>query len=277
MPLRSVWIALLGVALLATTLSAAPPTNWRKDYNAALAEAQRLNRPLLIHFYAADCGPCVTMERTILHHADVEQRLAEKLVGVSINVSEQERVRQMFGVQSWPTDIIIDPTRPAQIATSKGARSVVDYCHTIDTAVTWYQRIHPVAASPVAKPTPEAGPQLIGYSPVTLLRDKKWIKGTSQFSVQFEKHTYHLCSADEVKIFNASPDLFVPQFRGYDPVVIWDKKQHVPGSTRFAAFYDDQLYLFETKENRDQFKQTPDRYLATRIVLDPDLIDTVIR
>ena len=47
--------------------------------------------------------------------------------------------------------------------------------------------------------------------------------------------------------------------------------------TRFAAFYDDQLYLFVNKENRDRFKETPDRYISTRVVLDFDLIETVTR
>lgn len=274
MPLRSAWIAVLSITLLASISWAAPPTNWRSDYAAAYKEARTLNRPLLIHFYSSDCGPCVTMERTTLHHADVEQRLAEKLVGVSINVSNNENVRAQYKVNGWPTDIIIDPLLNERIAESGGMRSAADYTQSIDTAVDWYHRVH-------ARPTPPAPKspalQLGGYCPVTLLRDKKWVKGNPQLTITHEKQVYNLSSPEAVKLFQAGPEQYVPQFRGYDPVVIWDKKQHVLGSTRYAAFYDDQLYLFESQENRDQFKQTPDRYLSTRVVLDPDLLETIIR
>ena len=47
----------------------------------------------------------------------------------------------------------------------------------------------------------------------------------------------------------------------------------VPGSVRFGAFYDEELFLFATAENRATFKQNPDRYTRTRVVQHIDEID----
>ena len=69
----------------------------------------------------------------------------------------------------------------------------------------------------------------------------------------------------------------MPRFLGCDPVVVWDSDRAIRGLTKFAAFYDDELYLFSTAENRDTFKAKPDTYIRTRIVLQPDEIETVVR
>ena len=39
----------------------APHDGWLTDFDAALAEAQELKRPLLIHFYTDWCPPCRRM------------------------------------------------------------------------------------------------------------------------------------------------------------------------------------------------------------------------
>ena len=51
----------------------------------------------------------------------------------------------------------------------------------------------------------------------------------------------------------------------------------VLGSTRYAAFYDNELYLFVDDINRKAFKRSPDNYVRTRVVLNVDQIETVTR
>ena len=70
---------------------------------------------------------------------------------------------------------------------------------------------------------------------------------------------------------------YAPRFLGCDPIVIWESDRAVLGSTRFGAFYNDQLYLFTSDQNRQSFKQDPDRYIRTRVVLRVDEIEHVIR
>ena len=47
----------------------------------------------------------------------------------------------------------------------------------------------------------------------------------------------------------------------------------IPGSTKFGAYFDGALYLFETAESRSEFKKAPMRYVKTRHVLNADEIE----
>lgn len=287
MPLRTA-SGFAAWCLLATWALAAGP--WMSDFEKARAEAMRLQRPLLIHFYSDACVPCVHMEQNVLHKAPVEEYLSQKIVAVSINVDHHLELAKRFQIDRWPSDVIVDPASGRRLTTSTGPKPVGDYCTMIEKGLAWYQVPKPAPVPvPVPKPTPVPAPTppvysaqnllIDGYSPVSLLKDKKWIKGTEQFAVQHEGMWYLLVSADEVKTFQAKPAKYAAQFLGCDPVLLWETPQYpaVRGTTKFAAFYDDQLYLFSNKENRDTFKQSPDKYISTRVVLDLDLIETVTR
>ncbi len=296
MPLQSVLSGVLTWCLLAGTLAAAPPA-WKTDFDAARVEAQRLQRPLLVHFYSDSCAPCVQMEQNVLHTVPVEEYIRGSLVAVSVNVDHHSELQKRFSVNRWPCDFVLDPSGSRRLVTSTGPRSVADYRQMLEKAVTWNTQLQarqtkpaPDTAVGLVAATPDKTPPLPpafnktkllldGYSPVSLLNDKKWTKGTEEFAVDFEGQWFTLMNAAEVKAFRAKPENFVPQFMGCDPVLLWESPQvpAVRGVTRFAAFYDDQLYLFSSKENRDRFKESPDRFITTRVVLDFDLIETVTR
>lgn len=292
MPLRTAVFSLLGWCLLAGPLLAAPSA-WKTDFNAARVEAQKLQRPLLVHFYSDSCVPCVQMEQNVLHQAPIEEYIRGQLVAVAVNVDQHSELRTRFDIKSWPCDIVLDPTGTRRLVNSIGQRPLADYHQMLKKSVEWNQQLQARKIKPLPE-TPNTGTSsatttppkftkdlllLDGYSPVSLLNDKKWIKGTEEFAVQFEGQWYLLTSAAEVKAFQAKPENYVPQFMGCDPVLVWDASRvpAVRGLTRFAAFYDDQLYLFSTAENRDLFKKSPDKYIQTRVVLDLDLIETVTR
>lgn len=292
MPLYTVVFSLLGWCLLTGSLLAAPSA-WKTDFNVARLEAQKLQRPLLVHFYSDSCAPCVQMEQKVLHTAPIEEYIQGNLVAVSVNVDQHSDLQKRFNVNRWPCDFVLDPTGTRRLVTSVGPRSLADYHQMLKKSVEWNQQLQ----ARQTKPLPEASAEgatsvttvlpmyskdkllLDGYSPVSLLNDKKWVKGTEEFSVHFEGQWFLLTSAAEIKSFQAKPENYVPQFMGCDPVLIWDASRvpAVRGLTRFAAFYDDQLYLFSSAENRDLFKKTPDKYIQTRVVLDLDLIETVTR
>ena len=80
---------------------------WMTDFDAALAEAQRQQRPLLVHFYADWCPPCQQMKKSTLPDAAVKQSLA-KYVPVMIDIDQQPGVAQKFGVRSVPTFMAVE-------------------------------------------------------------------------------------------------------------------------------------------------------------------------
>ena len=125
---------------------------------------------------------------------------------------------------------------------------------------------------PRASKSPSAHPSdrkvgLNGYSPVTLRREQKWAKGSSQFAGTYKDVVYHMATAEELAAFKKVPHLYAPRLLGCDPVVLWDTDRAVPGSTLFGAYFDGELFLFVSKETRTRFKRSPMRYVRTRHVL----------
>lgn len=47
---------------------------------------------------------------------------------------------------------------------------------------------------------------------------------------------------------------------GYDPVAYFSKDKAIEGSAKYTAIYEDAIYRFSSKENRDAFKSDPSRY-----------------
>ena len=267
---------------------------WYTDFDAALAEAQRLDKPLLVHFYADWCGPCQQMERNVLHRDTVQASIRKHVVAVKINTDRNPEVTARYGIDALPTDLFVEPNG-TKIVESSGYRSVNEYTSALARAATRYTDL--VAqrkarnTTPDTAPdgtgeqqpdvqlaaTPEQKPMLDGYSPVTLWKNRRWEKGSPQFRVEYRGQVYDLATAEEKAEFNENPARFAPRFLGCDAVVVLESDRAVLGSTRYAAFYDEELYLFVDNDNRQLFKKDPDRYIKTRVVLQVDEIQTAVR
>lgn len=285
--------ALRAAALLLVLATACPgwaADGWSTDFNAALAEAGRLDKPLLIHLYADWCGPCRQMERNVLNQPAVLHEMGRSVVAVKVNVDRQPQVASRYSVQALPCDIFVEPDGQ-KIMEATGYRSLNEYLSSITRAGTRYADL--VAArrratpSPFDEPARDAGtrlaaeqqqrPMLDGYCPVTLWRNRKWEKGSPQFRVEYHDQVFLVASEADLQEFNENPARYAPRFLGCDPVVVWNSDRAVLGSTQFGAFYNDQLYLFTSDENRQTFKADPDKYTRTRVVLQVDDIEQPVR
>ncbi len=119
---------------------------------------------------------------------------------------------------------------------------------------------------------------LDGYCPVKLAQDRAWVRGKKQWSVEYHQQQYRFSGLQERELFEENPQQYAPRLLGCDPVIMWETDRAIPGSTEFAAFYNDNLYLFSTSENREIFEIDPERYINTRHVLAPRNIEaTLIR
>jgi thiol-disulfide isomerase/thioredoxin/YHS domain-containing protein len=114
---------------------------------------------------------------------------------------------------------------------------------------------------------------LDGYSPVTLGRDRKWVKGNPAHTAEFKGIKYWMVNAEEVTAFNTYAERYAPRLLGCDPVILWKSDRALPGNTQFGAYYAGELYLFVSAESRAEFKLRPDRYVRARHVLRPEQIE----
>jgi YHS domain-containing protein/thiol-disulfide isomerase/thioredoxin len=123
---------------------------------------------------------------------------------------------------------------------------------------------HQSAEATTARPVHRVDWGLDGYCPVTLKRTGQWVAGRDEFTADYEGQTYRFRDAQERSEFLESPDQFAAQGGGFDLVMFEEVRKSLKGSTRFAAFYNGQLYLFYSRESRSQFKKNPARYAKGR-------------
>jgi YHS domain-containing protein/thiol-disulfide isomerase/thioredoxin len=283
-----------GFCLLAGPVRGAE--GWHTDFEAARQQAQQTGKPLLVHFWAEWCGPCKQMESSVFNQPQVMSALRSDVVAVKLDVDQHQELSSRFGIEVLPSDIILE-SGGERIVESTGFRNPGEYVQMIQRAKTRQielararerraqqsvAAVPPQAGAPAAgetRPAAEqsAGPMLDGYCPVTLWNSRKWIKGSSEFKTEFRGQLYYFSSAEAFDSFQQDPRRYTPRFLGCDPVLVWEADRAVRGTTKFAAFYDDELYLFTSAENRDRFKASPDNFIRTRIVLQPEEIETVIR
>lgn len=103
---------------------------------------------------------------------------------------------------------------------------------------------------------------LDGYCAVTLVRQKKWIRGDVRYGAIHRGNTYLFASEIEQREFLAAPDSFSPVLSGYDPVLAADQSQAVPGQRRYGVFFEGRIFLFSSEETLSRFAQNPDQYAS---------------
>ena len=111
---------------------------------------------------------------------------------------------------------------------------------------------------------------LHGFSPVSLVGDRKWMKGSDRWSYEFKGVVYYLTSEEELRLFKSGADRYAPQILGCDPVILDIADRAVEGDIRYAAFFDGELYLFVSDKSRQTFREDPDRFVRTKHVFNID-------
>ncbi len=264
---------------VASACCSARADEWHTDFEKARQIAREQDRPILVHFGATWCGPCKMMEKNVLHTEATQQAIAKDVVAVMVDVDKTPSLVERFGVEKFPTDVFVEPRTGKHIVKSEGAKTQKEYTDSIARASARYiatrtptnTKSAPVVAQAAAEP------MLLGYCPVTLQSSRRWEKGVPQYAGTFQGQVYHMATEEALKDFQQNPGRYAPQFLGCDPVLVNQSNRAVPGSTRYAAFYDDTLYLFSNDENRKLFKSEPDRFIREKVVLDLDQIETVTK
>ena len=165
----------------------AAAADWHRDLRVATAEAGRLDRPVLIHFSAAWCGPCQRM-KPVLHSAAVARRLREDAVGVSLDFDAHRDVAARYGVASIPADVLVAPDGRV-LGVMSGFKTAPDYARRVAAVAGQYRDLRTrlarrTPAAPVHAPDPRGsgrsrnggGDRGTGVPDIALL-DPSWEDG----------------------------------------------------------------------------------------------------
>ena len=250
---------------------------WAADYETALVTAAATGRPVVVHLYAAWCAPCAKMEKDVLDEAPVLSKLGGTgVVGVRVDVDERQDLAEKYAATALPMDVFLTPEGDV-LTTAVGPADAADYAGRLgrvaahvaavpaegETACDACETDDPrelladLAKGRAADDPAAAGVGLRGYSPVSLVDGRVWVKGSAAFAWYAGGVTYYLGSAEELSKFRADPEKYAPQLSGFDPHLLSTTGRAVPGRSRFGAFYKGKLYLHATDANRRAFMADP--------------------
>lgn len=105
---------------------AAAMASGTSSYSAALTRASEENKPVLLIFTSARCGPCQHMKNKVYPSASV-QAVASRLVWLTVDVNDSRNhpLAREYGVRGLPTLVIVDSQGKVKSRLS-GARSPQD-------------------------------------------------------------------------------------------------------------------------------------------------------
>jgi YHS domain-containing protein len=105
-----------------------------------------------------------------------------------------------------------------------------------------------------------SGVAIEGFDPVAYFVDGRARQGTAEFEANLWGAVWRFRNEGNRASFLAHPEVYGPQFGGYDPTDI-ARGVTIAGNPRFFTIAAERLYLFSREANRDAFAANPERFL----------------
>jgi hypothetical protein len=105
-----------------------------------------------------------------------------------------------------------------------------------------------------------SGLAIEGYDPVAYFVDRQPMVGLGEFEASQAGVVWRFRNEGNRASFVAHPDIYGPQFGGYDPVDL-ARGVTFAGNPRFWLIHGARLYLFGLEEHRDAFAADAGRFL----------------
>ena len=104
------------------------------------------------------------------------------------------------------------------------------------------------------------GVAIEGFDPVAYFVTGTAVQGTAEFEANLWGAVWRFRNEGNRASFLAHPEIYGPQFGGYDPADI-ARGVTIAGNPHFFAIVAQRLYLFSLEANRDAFVADPERFL----------------
>jgi YHS domain-containing protein len=111
-----------------------------------------------------------------------------------------------------------------------------------------------------------------GYDAVAYFEDGKPVKGSKEFSYEYEDATWLFASADNLEQFKEDPDAFAPQYGGY---CAWAVAQGytAPGNPKNWSVRGGKLYLNYDNGVQAKWLKDPDGFITKADANWPAVLD----
>jgi len=167
-----VLLPLFSVCLTVASFAILPPiqaVRWETDLNAAVARAEREQRPLFLHFVGNESTNALQTGSEVFSQPNIATHLNANFVMVRVNAVENPALAQRFAIERIPTDLIMRANgqqihrRSGVISTERFAEYLVWLQNTIQAdknqAFSTASQPTPPSASPFAAVNPPSSPQ----------------------------------------------------------------------------------------------------------------------
>jgi len=113
-----------------------------------------------------------------------------------------------------------------------------------------------------------------GYDPVAFYTDGKPLLGSADFELQYGGAVWRFCNFGNRAAFAERPDVYMPQFGGYDPVGV-ARGVAVAGRPDVWLISDGRLFLFYDCHRLETFAADPDRFSSAAERKWPEILRTL--
>jgi YHS domain-containing protein len=118
------------------------------------------------------------------------------------------------------------------------------------------------------------GLAIAGYDPVAYFTDGTALPGTAEWEYRYAGAIWRFGNVGNRDAFADHPDVYMPQFGGYDPVGV-ARGVAVAGNPNVWLVSGERLYLFYDRARLATFTANPDRLVADAQRKWPDLRRTL--
>lgn len=102
-----------------------------------------------------------------------------------------------------------------------------------------------------------SGLAIYGFDPVAYFTDSKAKTGNEDLEFNYAGAVWRFSNEGNRAAFQKDPDVYMPQFGGYDPVAVSEGVAR-PGHPKFFAIHNQRLFLFYSAEAKQAFEGDPD-------------------
>jgi hypothetical protein len=119
-----------------------------------------------------------------------------------------------------------------------------------------------------------SGLAIEGFDPVAYFIDNQPVMGSPDFEASQAGAVWRFRNEGNRASFVAHPEVYGPQFGGYDPVDV-ARGVAFAGNPRFWVIAGSRLYLFGLEQHRDEFAADPERFVQPARARWPKLQQTL--